>query len=100
MDQEFWESMFNLMGQSDEVSLEKLAKCKTTIEETIAGLNDRIATLTSANEDLEFQNRDLNKTNINLALRLTDLPSTATGESTEESEDDEFDINDLDSMVS
>ena len=98
MKTEQWEYITNNWGTTDPVIMEQIAAIKDedalatkTAEEAIADRDKTIRELTQ-------QNVDLNKTNMNLILRLTD-PALGSGKEDEEEEEDVVKTTDYDEFV-
>lgn len=98
MKKEQWEYVVANWGTSDPVVMEQIAKIKDEDELTLNELMGKIEERDKKIIDLTNQNVDLNKTNMNLILRLTD-PSIAKVEEKEEEEYVAPSIDDYDSFV-
>lgn len=67
-----WEFIVSNWGSEDESVQQKIGEMKQRDSQEFNNLNAKIAEKDKAIEKLQFQNTDLNKTNMNLVLRLTD----------------------------
>lgn len=98
MKKEQWEYIVNNWGTSDPVVMEEINKIKDADAIEAADLASKLEEREKKILELTQQNVDLNKTNMNLILRLTD-PSIS---SADDAEDDEYTppaLTDLDSFV-
>lgn len=67
-----WEFIVSNWGSEDESVQQKIGEMKQRDSQEFNNLNAKIAESDKAIEKLQFQNTELNKTNMNLVLRLTD----------------------------
>lgn len=79
--------------------MEEIAKMKDADESELRDLETRVADRDAKIQELTQQNVELNKTNMNLILRLTDPALAKTVEEEQEEEEKAPDINDLDAFV-
>ena len=96
MKTEQWEYITAHWGTDDPVIMEEIAKIKDSDTLEYQNLNQSIADRDKKILDLTHQNVDLNKTNMNLILRLTD-PKIPHEEKKEEPETPK--LTDLDAFV-
>lgn len=72
MKKEDWDLITNKWGDSDELTMEEIAKIKDRDEVERTGMLADIEERNKKIQELTQQNIDLNKTNMSLILRLTD----------------------------
>ncbi len=99
MKKEQWEYITTNWGTQDPTVMEEIAKMKDADESELRDLETRVADRDAKIQELTQQNVELNKTNMNLILRLTDPALSKTVEEEQEEEDKAPDINDLDAFV-
>lgn len=96
MNREQWDELTNMWGTPDEGTLERVAQFKDNdllaTENYIKEIEQRDAKI----RELEQSNIELNKTNMNLILRLTDPTNAQIDE--EPSEPEIADVTDLDAF--
>lgn len=97
MKNEQWEFITSHWGEPDESILEEIKNIKTQDEKDYQDLLDTITERENKIRELDRQNIDLNKTNMNLVLRLTDPKTAQLDEHQEELNIPS--INDLDAFV-
>lgn len=98
MKTEQWEFLTANWGTQDPVIMEQIAKMKDEDESTFRDLESKIEERDKKIVDLTNQNVDLNKTNMNLILRLTD-PSLPPAQKDDEEDYTPPSITDLDAFV-
>lgn len=98
MKKEQWEYITNNWGTEDPAIMEEIAKIKDNDEQTLRDLEARATERDKKIQDLTQQNIDLNKTNMNLILRLTD-PSLPPPEKDDEDEYTAPALDDYDAFV-
>lgn len=94
---EQWEYITTNWGTQDPVVMEEIAKMKDADELNLRELEQKVSDRDKKIQELTQQNVELNKTNMNLILRLTD-PALAPKKE-EEDEPEIPDLNDLDAFV-
>lgn len=100
MKKEQWEYITTNWGTQDPVVMEEIAKMKDSDELERTELETRITDRDKKIQELTQQNVELNKTNMNLILRLTDPALAAAAEKVQEEEGYQApDLNDLDAFV-
>lgn len=99
MKKEQWEYITTNWGTQDPTVMEEIAKMKDADESELRDLETRVADRDAKIQELTQQNVELNKTNMNLILRLTDPALAKTVEDEQEEEEKAPDINDLDAFV-
>lgn len=99
MKKEQWEYITTNWGTQDPTVMEEIAKMKDADESELRDLETRVADRDAKIQELTQQNVELNKTNMNLILRLTDPALAKTVEEEQEEEEKAPDINDLDAFV-
>lgn len=100
MKKEQWEYITTNWGTQDPVVMEEIAKMKDSDELERTELETRITDRDKKIQELTQQNVELNKTNMNLILRLTDPALAAAAEKVQEEEEYQApDLNDLDAFV-
>lgn len=100
MKKEQWEYITTNWGTQDPVVMEEIAKIKDSDELEHTELETRITDRDKKIQELTQQNVELNKTNMNLILRLTDPALAAAAEKAQEDEEYQApDLNDLDAFV-
>ena len=100
MKKEQWEYITTNWGTQDPVVMEEIAKMKDNDELERIELETRITDRDKKIQELTQQNVELNKTNMNLILRLTDPALAAAAEKVQEEEEYQApDLNDLDAFV-
>lgn len=97
MKTEQWEYITTHWGTDDPVIMEEIAKIKDSDTVEYQNLNKSIEDRDKKILDLTHQNVDLNKTNMNLILRLTDPKLPRAEEKKEEPEVPK--LTDLDAFV-
>lgn len=97
MKNEQWEYITAHWGDSDPVIMEEIAKIKDSDTLEYQNLNQSITDRDNKILELTHQNVDLNKTNMNLILRLTDPKLAPAEEKHEELEVPK--LTDLDAFV-
>lgn len=97
MKKEQWEYLTANWGTDDPVIMEEIAKIKDADESESKALEEKVAERDKKILELTQQNVDLNKTNMNLILRLTD--PALTPPDPEEDEDEVIKIDDYDAFV-
>lgn len=97
MKQEQWEYITTNWGTQDPVVMEEIAKIKESDETDSRDKDARIEERDKKIQELTQQNVELNKTNMNLILRLTDPALPPANEP--DPEPDVPSINDLDEFV-
>lgn len=98
MKTEQWEYITAHWGTDDPVIMEEIAKIKDSDTVEYQNLNKGIEDRDNKILELTHQNVDLNKTNMNLILRLTD-PKLAPREEDKEKEREVPKLTDLDAFV-
>lgn len=88
MKTEQWEYITNNWGTTDPVIMEQIAAIKDEDALAAKAAEEAIADRDKTIRELTQQNVDLNKTNMNLILRLTD-PALAGDKGDEEEDDDD-----------
>ena len=100
MKKEQWEYITTNWGTQDPVVMEEIAKMKDADEAELRELESRVSDRDAKIQELTQQNVELNKTNMNLILRLTDPALAAAAENIHEEEEYKApDLNDLDAFV-
>lgn len=100
MKKEQWEYITTNWGTQDPVIMEEIAKMKDADEAELRELETRVSDRDAKIQELTQQNVELNKTNMNLILRLTDPALSAAAEKLQEEEEYKApDLNDLDAFV-
>lgn len=98
MKKEQWEYITANWGTQDPVVMEEIAKMKDIDEATARELEAKVEERDKKILELTQQNIELNKTNMNLILRLTDPAFADTSEIVDE-EPSTPDISDLDAFI-
>lgn len=98
MKKEDWEYIANNWGSPDESVMNQIATIREEDTTTTAGYEAKIREKDAEIYKLNQQNIDLNKTNMNLILRLTE-PGSNIGGNDPEPEHVAANINDLDAFI-
>lgn len=98
MTKEQWEIITANWGTQDPAIMEQIGKIKDEDAITLANLEKAVADRDNTIRELTQQNVDLNKTNMNLILRLTD-PAITPEPKVEDPEESIPAISDLDSFI-
>lgn len=98
MKKEDWEFIANNWGASDESVMNQIATIRDQDTTETAALNSKLTEKDAEIMKLNQQNIDLNKTNMNLILRLTEPGSSVVGNEPEQ-ERKAASIYDLDAFI-
>lgn len=98
MKREDWDYITNKWGDPEEDTLNTIAKLKEEDEKATADLIAQLEQKDAKIRELEQANINMNRTNMDLVLRLTDPANPANHEEAE-IEEDVADLNDLDAFV-
>ena len=98
MKAEQWEYITTNWGTSDPVIMEQIAQIKADDEAELKKLQVAVEERDKTIQDLTKQNVDINRTNMDLMLRLTD-PKNAPAPDDEDDIDDIPDLDDFDAFV-
>ncbi len=98
MKKEYWQYISDNWGSTDQAVMEQIAKYKDEDTISYSNLEKDLAEKEKNIQSLTQQNISLNRTNMDLVLRLTDPKTSAPAEEIEE-EYKAPNINDLDAFV-